>query len=117
MARRNRRGRVQDIDALVGSKVRALRTLRGMSQTELATRVGITFQQIQKYENGANRMGASRLYAIASALGVGPAHFFEDLTAAGVQQAGSAGNRPDVMARRAALRASPIVQELLARIS
>jgi transcriptional regulator with XRE-family HTH domain len=103
MAPRNGRRRVQDIDALVGSKVRALRTLRGMSQTDLATRVGITFQQIQKYENGANRMGASRLYVIASALGVSPAHFFEDLAAGGVQQASNAGNRRDVMARRETL--------------
>ena len=103
MAPRNGRRRVQDIDALVGSKVRAQRTLRGMTQTELASRVGITFQQIRKYENGTNRMGASRLYAIASALGVSPAHFFEDLAAGAVQGHGGTVNDLDVWARRETL--------------
>jgi transcriptional regulator with XRE-family HTH domain len=83
--------------------VRTQRTLLGMSQTELASRVGITFQQIQKYENGTNRMGASRLYAIASALGVGPADFFSDLPPGAANGRTGAGHEPDVMARRETL--------------
>jgi len=103
MAPRNGRRRVQDIDAHIGSKVRAQRTLLGMSQTELASRVGITFQQIQKYEQGKNRMGASRLYAIARALGVSPGYFFEDLPAAAAQGPAGAEDEPDMMARRETL--------------
>jgi transcriptional regulator with XRE-family HTH domain len=103
MPRRNRRGRAQDIDARIGSKVRAQRMLLGMSQTELASRVGITFQQIQKYENGANRMGASRLYAIASALGVSPGYFFQDLEQGAGQGPTQSEDDLKVMARRETL--------------
>lgn len=56
------------IDAHVGLVVKKRRAVVGMSQTELANRLGITFQQVQKYEKGANRMGASRLYLIAEIL-------------------------------------------------
>src|SRR5690349_15341395 len=103
MAPRNGRRRVQDIDAHIGSKVRAQRTLRGMSQTELASRVGITFQQIQKYEDGTNRMGGSRLYAIASALGVSPGHFFEDLAPGAAHGPTESEDDLDVLARRETL--------------
>jgi len=59
----------------------------GMSQEKLGDNLGITFQQIQKYEKGTNRVGASRLQAIATVLNVPPAFFFEDLPG---QQAGAA---------------------------
>lgn len=55
-----------------------MRLARGLSQTDLATRLGITFQQIQKYERGTNRVGAGRLQEMANLLGVTPAFFFED---------------------------------------
>jgi transcriptional regulator with XRE-family HTH domain len=58
------------VDALVGSNIRVLRHHRGLSQTDLATKVGVTFQQIQKYENGSNRVGSGRLYKIATILKV-----------------------------------------------
>jgi transcriptional regulator with XRE-family HTH domain len=64
------------IDVLVGRRIRALRTSHGLSQAELGSLVGVTFQQIQKYENGANRVSASRLLALARALGVPISHFF-----------------------------------------
>jgi transcriptional regulator with XRE-family HTH domain len=54
------------------------RLARGLSQTAVANRLGITFQQIQKYERGANRVGAGRLQEMANLLGVTPAFFFED---------------------------------------
>jgi transcriptional regulator with XRE-family HTH domain len=57
-------------DIEVGRRIRAQRLVRRMSQTELGTRVGITFQQIQKYEKGVNRVGAGRLTRIAEVLGV-----------------------------------------------
>ena len=54
------------------------RTILGMNQTQLGKAVGITFQQVQKYENGANRISASKLYQFASVLGVPVSFFFED---------------------------------------
>lgn len=59
-----------DIDRLVGSRVRMRRTLIGMSQEKLGEALGLTFQQVQKYEKGTNRISASRLQSIAAALGV-----------------------------------------------
>ena len=67
----------QQTDVVVGHNVRFWRLERKMSQTDLANSLGLTFQQIQKYENGANRVGASRLMQIALALDV-PIHVFFD---------------------------------------
>lgn len=72
----NRRGPTA-VDVHVGQKTRVRRIFLGMSQTEVANAVGITFQQIQKYEKGMNRVGASRLQQISEALGVSPFYFFE----------------------------------------
>ena len=71
------------IDKLVGTRVRARRTALRMSQTELGEAVGVSFQQIQKYEKGVNRIGASRLSAIAAVLQVPVTHFFEEPRQAG----------------------------------
>lgn len=68
------------IDAHVGARLRLRRTLAGMSQTELGAKIGLTFQQIQKYEKGANRIGAGRLYQFADILGVPPSFFFDGLS-------------------------------------
>ena len=68
-----------NIDRHVGARLRMRRMLIGMSQEKLAEGLGLTFQQVQKYEKGTNRIGASRLQQIASILGVMPAFFFEDL--------------------------------------
>lgn len=69
------------IDAHVGARLRLRRTLAGMSQTELGSKIGLTFQQIQKYEKGANRIGAGRLFQFAEILGVPPSFFFDGLPA------------------------------------
>jgi transcriptional regulator with XRE-family HTH domain len=66
------------IDIHVGSRVRLRRMMLGMSQEKLGEALGITFQQIQKYEKGTNRIGASRLQHIASVLTVPVSFFFED---------------------------------------
>lgn len=66
------------IDIHVGSRIRLRRNMLGMSQEKLGEALGITFQQIQKYEKGANRVGASRLQAIGSVLNVPVSFFFED---------------------------------------
>ena len=65
------------LDTMVGARIRMLRVNRGVSQTVLAERIGVTFQQVQKYERGANRVGASRLAQIASVLDVSVGEFFE----------------------------------------
>lgn len=65
------------LDAMVGSRIGLLRVNRGMSQTVFAARIGVTFQQVQKYERGADRVGASRLSQIASVLGVSVGELFE----------------------------------------
>ncbi len=66
------------IDVQIGRRIRLRRTLLGLSQQTLAAEVGLSFQQVQKYEKGTNRLGASRLFQIAEALGVSVADFFED---------------------------------------
>ncbi len=69
------------IDVHVGNRVRMRRMLIGMSQERLGKELGLTFQQVQKYEKGTNRISASRLYRIAQILGVPVQYFFEDLPA------------------------------------
>ena len=66
------------IDAFVGGRIAWRRTALGLSQTALAQRLGISFQQIQKYETGANRVSASRLHRIATALGASIESFFPE---------------------------------------
>jgi transcriptional regulator with XRE-family HTH domain len=68
------------VDRRIGQRVKQRRLEMGMSQERLAELLGVTFQQIQKYEKGANRIAASRLFDLAGALGVAIAYFFEGLT-------------------------------------
>ncbi|MFC3051211.1 helix-turn-helix domain-containing protein [Kordiimonas pumila] len=65
------------IDVHVGQRVRARRKMLGLSQTQLGKELGVTFQQVQKYERGTNRIGSSRLFKMASTLDVPVAYFFE----------------------------------------
>lgn len=66
------------VDTHVGKRLRLRRTILGMSQEELAKNLGITFQQVQKYEKGVNRIGSSRLFDIAQVLSVPVSFFFEE---------------------------------------
>jgi transcriptional regulator with XRE-family HTH domain len=66
------------LDALIGNKMNQLRLARGVTRHQLAEKVGVTHQQLQKYEKGINRITASRLADIAHALGVDVTYFFED---------------------------------------
>lgn len=68
------------IDIHVGARVRDLRVRRGFNQSDLGRALGLTFQQVQKYEKGANRISCSKLVGIANYLGVKPAYFFEAIT-------------------------------------
>src|SRR5690348_6952984 len=77
--RRRKSDKPNPIDVHVGTRVRLRRTLLGMSQEKLGEAIGLTFQQVQKYERGANRVGASRLYDLSRVLDVPVSFFFEDL--------------------------------------
>lgn len=110
---RPRGGKPNPIDVHVGSRVRLRRTLLGMSQEKLGEAIGLTFQQVQKYERGANRIGASRLYDLSRVLDVPVSFFFDDLQpsddrpertddAGGGRQERAPGE-PDPMAKRETL--------------
>jgi transcriptional regulator with XRE-family HTH domain len=74
------------LDAVVGARIALRRTALGLSQTALATRLGISFQQVQKYERGTNRISASRLHAVAAVLGMPIVDFFPQTAAANSQE-------------------------------
>ena len=83
---RARRARLQTgspkpVDVHVGSRVRLRRTMLGMSQEKLGHAIGLTFQQVQKYERGANRIAASRLFELSRVLDVPVSFFFDDMPA------------------------------------
>ena len=71
--------RTDPVDSHVGSRLRLRRTLLGMSQEKLGKSVGLTFQQIQKYERGHNRIGSSRLYQFCKVLGVPVSFLFDEM--------------------------------------
>jgi transcriptional regulator with XRE-family HTH domain len=97
--------RPNPVDVHVGSRVRLRRTLLGMSQEKLADALGLTFQQVQKYERGANRIGASRLHHLAHILEVPVQFFYDEMD--GAHPAGRAedatGFESDPMMRRETL--------------
>lgn len=75
-----RTGKPNPVDIHVGSRVRLRRTLLGLSQEKLGDALGLTFQQVQKYERGANRIGASRLFDLSRVLDVPISFFFDDMS-------------------------------------
>lgn len=89
-------GRPHPVDLLVGARIRDLRKARGMSQGALGDQIGVTFQQIQKYERGANRVSASALYEIAGVLEISVADLF-----AGLPDIGQAWNDQEYAERMA----------------
>lgn len=93
------------LDPHVGARIRIRRTLLGMSQTKLGEAVGLTFQQIQKYERGTNQVAASRLYQFDRVLDVPIAYFFEGLPA-------KAAKKPEGLSEPAA---EPFSQQNLMR--
>ncbi len=79
------------VDMYVGSRVRLRRTLKGMSQQRLAEALGLTFQQIQKYERGVNRIGSSRLFELSEVLDAPPSFFFDGASSQSDSAAGGPG--------------------------
>ena len=78
------------VDIHVGRRIRLRRTLMGMSQEKLGTAVTLTFQQIQKYESGANRISASKMWQLCEVLDIAPGYFFEGLEG---RRRGKGGNQ------------------------
>lgn len=78
--RSDRESRPSAVDIHVGSRIRLRRTQLGISQDRLGNALGLTFQQVQKYERGANRVGASRLFDISRILDVPISYFFDDMS-------------------------------------
>jgi len=78
------RGEPDPVDIHVGGRIRLRRILLGKSQENVATALGISFQQLQKYESGANRVSASRLFDIAVILAIPVSYFFEEMPAASI---------------------------------
>ena len=107
-------GKPNPIDIHVGARIRLRRTLLGMSQQKLGEAIGLTFQQVQKYERGTNRVGSSRMFELARVLDVPVSYFFEemgsDVAARGRQhafgiatEAPNAGGGADPMTKRETL--------------
>ena len=106
-------GVANPVDQHVGSRLRQRRTLLGLSQEKLGEAVGLTFQQIQKYEKGANRVGASRLFQFSEVLDVDISYFFEEMPAeirtrrgaynTGLKDQEQESLQPNPMARRETL--------------
>ena len=96
--------KTDSIDISVGQRIKVERLARRMSQTELAEQIGITFQQVQKYEKGVNRVGASRLSRIAEVLGIPVAAFFETNASATLKDEGGKASPLDMLAEPGAVR-------------
>ena len=99
--------RPHPIDIHVGGRVRLRRTMLGMSQDKLAESLGLTFQQIQKYEKGVNRIGASRVFEISRILGVPIQFFYDDYDVDTGRSYGFAESGPDDGAAMMELLNSP----------
>lgn len=107
--------RVADpIDKHVGQRIRMQRKLRGFSQQNLATALGLTFQQIQKYEKGTNRVGSSRLIRIAAHLGVAPAYFYEGIEGATAADAAPSEEGALITAFCSTAGAGPLMKAFIA---
>jgi transcriptional regulator with XRE-family HTH domain len=89
----DKESRPSPIDVHVGSRIRLRRTLLGMSQERLGEALGLTFQQVQKYERGVNRVGASRLFDLSRVLDVPISFFFDDMPDALSSAYGAQGHR------------------------
>lgn len=111
--------RANPIDVHVGSRVRLRRMLLGMSQEKLGEQLGLTFQQVQKYEKGVNRIGASRLFDMARVLGVQVQFFYDEAPAAasamapGMTEVPAEAYVPDILTTREGLE----LNKAFARIS
>jgi transcriptional regulator with XRE-family HTH domain len=110
------KGRADKIDAIIGEKIRARRERIGFSQPQLGDAIGVTFQQVQKYERGFNRVSASKLFRIADALGEDVGHFYDGLLGAAPTSGGGPQKKNSAMTpeKKSRLRPDPETEDMLA---
>jgi len=98
-----KKGKPHDVDIHVGSRVRLRRSALGLSQDQLGAAIGLSFQQVQKYERGANRIGASRLYEMSQILQTPISYFFEGFSELGLAEEGDSSYEADPVLKRETL--------------
>ncbi|MGE5504631.1 MAG: helix-turn-helix domain-containing protein [Actinomycetota bacterium] len=103
-------GAPNPIDVHVGNRMRLRRTLLGLSQEKLGEMIGLTFQQVQKYERGANRISCSRLFDLSRALDVPVSFFFDDMSAQVAEQSPVRMVREPLMAEPIAAEPDPALR-------
>lgn len=113
----NRRGRekkegLNEVDVFVGQKLRELRMLAGLSQSDVAGALGLTFQQLQKYERGFNRVSASRLFKLSQFFRVPVSVFFDGINGAGADDRDGGAENSDGLRSREALMLARYFQNI-----
>lgn len=116
--RKSAGGQPDPVDVHVGSRLRERRLMLGISQTSLGDSLGLTFQQIQKYERGANRVSASMLFRAAEALNVPVSYFFDglDRNAPSEESEDTRGSRSVLVLTRAINKLDPVVRDRVANL-
>lgn len=99
----SKKGNPHDVDVHVGGRVRLRRAALGLSQDQLGAAIGISFQQVQKYERGANRIGASRLYQMSKVLHMPISYFFEEFGDDSLAEDGDSAYQVDPVLKRETL--------------
>jgi transcriptional regulator with XRE-family HTH domain len=99
----SKKGKPHDVDIHVGGRVRLRRSALGLSQDQLGAAIGLSFQQVQKYERGANRIGASRLFEMSKVLQTPISYFFENMGDMGVAEEGDSSYQTDPVVKREVL--------------
>ena len=109
----SKKGKPHDVDIHVGGRVRLRRSTLGLSQDQLGAAIGLSFQQIQKYERGANRIGASRLYEMSKVLDTPISYFFEGFGNLGLAEPGGSSYQPDPVMKRETLELMRAYHQIL----
>ena len=109
----SKKGKPHDVDIHVGGRVRLRRSALGLSQDQLGAAIGLSFQQVQKYERGANRIGASRLYEMSKILQAPISYFFENFGHAGLAEDGDSSYQADPVMKRETLELMRAYHQIL----
>lgn len=109
----SKKGKPHDVDIHVGGRVRLRRSALGLSQDQLGAAIGLSFQQVQKYERGANRIGASRLYEMSKVLHIPISYFFESFDGLSLAEEGDSTYKPDPVMKRETLELMRAYHQIL----
>ncbi len=108
-----KKGKPHEVDIHVGGRVRLRRSALGLSQDQLGAAIGLSFQQVQKYERGANRIGASRLYEMSKVLQTSISYFFEGFGDLGLAEEGDSSYQVDPVLKRETLELMRAFHQIL----